>query len=157
MKKVFNYVLLVIGLFFITSPVLAMNIASCETLIPGAIIDAKIPNTISTIVNIIKIAVPVLLVLFGCLDLVKGIIAAKEDEIKKGQQTFIKRLIAGALVFFVFVVVQFILSLVANDEKGNIMTCANCFLNGDCTYKIPASGCPEGYKASSTGDSCVKN
>lgn len=142
-KKILIYIALICLGVVIANPVMAYNISSCDTTITGAIIDEKIPNTVSTIINIIKIAVPVLLVIFGSLDLMKGIIAAKDDEIKKGQQIFIKRLIAGALVFFVFVVVQFLISLVAGgkNERANIMTCANCFINGECTYK-DASGNP---------------
>ena len=68
----------------------------------GLDIDNKIPDTVSLIVKIIFIVVPILLVVLGSMDLLKGVFAQKEDEIKKGQQTFIKRLIAGVLVFFVY-------------------------------------------------------
>ena len=137
MKKKIIFSLLFISLIAFVSPVMARDIASCDTLVGGALIDEKIPNTVGTIVNIIKVVVPILLVVFGSIDLIKGIIAQKDDEIKKGQQIFIKRLIAGALVFFVFVVVQLVISLAAGNEteRSNIMTCAKCFLNKDCTYK----------------------
>ena len=136
-KKICLCLILIVAMFFVVNPVSARNIASCGTVMKGAMIDEKIPAVVSTIIAIIRVAVPVLLVIFGSLDLAKGIIAGKEDEIKKGQQLFIKRLIAGALVFFVFIIVQFVISLVAdnNDEKNNIMTCANCFINKNkCTY-----------------------
>ena len=42
--------------------------------------------------------------------------------------TLVKILIAGALVFFVFVIVKMLVSFVADDD--GIMNCANCFLNG---------------------------
>ena len=137
MKKKMFLITLIMLVLFSASPVFAQTITSCETSIPGAIIDSKIPHTVATIINIIKIAVPILLVVFGSMDLIKGITAGKEDEIKKGQQILIKRIIAGALVFFVFAVVQFLISLVAGsaDERTNIMTCANCFINKNCTYK----------------------
>jgi len=132
MRKKILIVGLIICLFVIgVNPVFAANIASCESSIKGAIIDEKIPNIVSTIVTIIKIVVPILLVIFGMLDLMKGITAGKEDEIKKGQQIFIKRLISGALVFFVITIVQFIISFVADkDDKDNIVTCSRCFING---------------------------
>ena len=94
-------------------------------------IDEKIPNTISLIVKIIFIAVPILLVILGSMDLLKGVMAQKEDEIKKGQQTFIKRLIAGVLVFFVYAVVKLLIGAVADDEdKESIAQCACYFING---------------------------
>ena len=76
--------------------------------------------------------VPVILVLFGMIDLMKAVIAGKEDEIKKNQMTFVKRLIAAALVFFVFVIVKLLVSFVA-DDSTKIMNCVNCFINGPGT------------------------
>lgn len=137
-KKIFICLLLGLILFSVNSVVFAKNIASCDSAISsGILLDAKIPQTVSTIINIIKIAVPILLVIFGMLDLFKGITSQKEDEIKKGQQLFIKRLISGALVFFVFLIVQLIVSFVAGDanENTNIMDCVNCFINNECKYR----------------------
>ena len=110
----------------------AANTKGCEEILPGIILDTKIPNTVHTIIVVIKIAVPVLLVIFGMLDLFKGIIAQKEDEIKKGQQMFIKRLILGALIFFVIVIVKFAISLVADSSTSNIVECIDCFVDNDC-------------------------
>lgn len=126
-KKMF--LIIIVALLFICTPSMvgAVNITGCSS-ISGAAIDVKIANTVHTIITIIKIAVPILLVIFGMLDLFKGITAQKEDEIKKGQQMLIKRLIAAALVFFVVSIVQLLISLVADDN--NIMDCASCFLNG---------------------------
>ena len=95
-------------------------------------IPSIIPNVVSTIYTIIQVAIPVVLVIFGLLDLVKGIIASKEDEIKKGQSIFIKRLITAALIFFVFAMVKFVISLVADDNTQGILDCAECFINKNC-------------------------
>ena len=61
----------------------------------------------------------------------KGVIAQKEDEIKKAQQTFFKRLIAAVLVFFVFTAVKIVIGLATKDSK-NILECAKCFIRNDC-------------------------
>ena len=107
------------------------NLVSCGnhklTNIPGII-----PKVSSTVYSIIQVAVPILLVLFGSIDLVKGIIAAKDDEIKKGQQLLIKRLIAGALVFFAFVIVKFVISIAADENSGALIKCSECFVEGKC-------------------------
>ena len=96
----------------------------------------KIPKLIPTVVSIaytiIQIAVPVILVIMGSLDLFKGITANKEDEIKKGQQIFVKRLIAAALIFLVFIIVKIIVSVVADGNSADIMECAECFINNNC-------------------------
>lgn len=96
--------------------------------IDNFVFSGMFPYVVSTVVMIIKIVVPILLIIFGMLDLAKAVIASKEDEIKKAQMIFVKRLIAGALVFFVFVIVKMLVSFVADDD--GIMNCANCFLNG---------------------------
>lgn len=157
-KKILLFVMALGLIAFCTEPVFAANIASCENSIKGAIIDEKIPNIVSTIITVIKIVVPVLLVIMGMLDLMKGLTAQKDDEIKKGQNLFIKRLISGALVFLVFTIVQLLVSFVADDDdKANIATCSKCFINGDCTYKKDANGnCPNGTKLSENGNVCVK-
>lgn len=126
-KKSILFLIMLLSIFFVPS-VLAANVQGCEAVIPGVIIDTKIANTVHTIIVVIKIAVPVLLVVFGMLDLFKGLTAQKEDEIKKGQQLFIKRLISAAIIFFVISIVQLLVSFVAGDE--GIMTCASCFING---------------------------
>jgi len=119
--------------------VLAADIKGCAAILPNVSIDIKIANAVHTIVLVIQIAVPILLVIFGMLDLFKGITAQKEDEIKKGQSIFIKRLISAAIVFFVIAIVKLLISFAA-DDNTNIMSCANCFLNGanakgDCNKK----------------------
>ncbi|HHU54707.1 MAG TPA: hypothetical protein GXZ63_02695 [Mollicutes bacterium] len=84
----------------------------------------------NTIINLIKIAIPVLLVIFGMLDLGKAVMAQKEDEIKKGQQTFLKRVLAAVIVFFVVFIVQFVIGIVSGDEETTIWNCADKFING---------------------------
>ena len=104
-KKIFVIITLLMALFYVPSA-MALNITGCESNLPGVIIDAKIPNTVHTIIVVIKIAVPIILVILGMLDLFKGITSSKEDEIKKAQGMFIKRLLSAAIIFFVISIVQ---------------------------------------------------
>ena len=90
----------------------------------------ELSTFIHNIIMVIKIGVPIVLVIFGMLDLGKGVIASKEDEIKKGQSTFIKRLIAGVIVFFMISVTQLVISLVDKESGGEFWTCANKIMNG---------------------------
>ena len=84
----------------------------------------------STIINVLKIATPILIIIFGSVDLMKAVIAQKEDEIIKGRQTFIRRLIIGVCVFLVFVIVQLVINLVAQNNIS--WECVACFINGKC-------------------------
>ena len=96
-------------------------------------IDNNLAELLHTAIAIVKVAIPLLLIIFGMLDLGKGVIASKEDEIKSGQRMFIKRLISAILVFFVVAIVQLVIGLVdeknMNDES-EVWECANLILNG---------------------------
>lgn len=141
-KKLFLMIIISIILLISISPVFAETyenyddggIVSCGS---GMVenIPVLIPNIVSTAYKIIQIVVPVVLVIMGSLDLVKGLTAQKEDDVKKGQQMFVKRLIAAALVFFVFVIVKLVISFVADETGSKIMDCAECFVNGYCEYQ----------------------
>lgn len=72
---------------------------------------------IKVIVNLIKIAVPIGLIVYGSLDLGKAVIAGKEDEIKANQQVLLKRLLAAVLVFFVTTFVELAMGLIGGEEN----------------------------------------
>lgn len=93
-------------------------------------ISGTIPYVISIIITIIKFLIPVLLVIFGSIDFLKSVTASKEDEIKKGRQTFISRLIAAVIVFFIIQIVQLVVRFASGDDS-NIVGCFNCFINAD--------------------------
>ena len=76
---------------------------------------------ISWIANIIKwgkYLVPVIVIVLGILDFIKAIAADKEDEMKKAQGRFVKRLIAAALIFIVPFIIEFILDKMGFDAFG---------------------------------------
>ena len=91
-------------------------------------IPSKLAFTVATIIRIIQIVVPILLIIWGMLDLGRAVMAQKEDEIKKGQQTFIKRLIAAIIVFFVTTIVKLVVNLFA-DNQANIWSCVDAIIN----------------------------
>ena len=63
-----------------------------------------IPESIPRVTHIvylsILIAVPIVIIVVGMLDLFKGITAQKEEDIKKGQQLLLKRLVVAGIIFF---------------------------------------------------------
>jgi len=94
----------------------------------GISIPGKIASIVSYIVTILKFGVPLLLIIFGMLDLGKSVIASKEDEIKKGQKVFISRLIAAIIVFFIVAVVELVVGILA-DNKNEKDSYVNCIRN----------------------------
>ena len=96
---------------------------------------AQLGGMIHTIYLAIKIVIPILLIIFGSIDLGKAITAQKEDEIKKAQSGFIKKLIIGVLVFLVLTIVQFVFQFATSgedDQASNktVWDCVSELLNG---------------------------
>ena len=73
--------------------------------------DAKLSDLLHTIVIFIKILVPVLLLVFGSMDLVQAIFAQDESAIKKAQGKFIKRLIIAVIIFLIPTFLKVILDI----------------------------------------------
>ena len=90
----------------------------CSVYLGTAGIPSKIAFVVALIIRVIQVGVPILLIIWGMLDLGKAVMAQKEEEIKKGQNTFIKRLIAAILVFFVITIVRLVVSLFADSSSG---------------------------------------
>lgn len=137
-KKIIIFTLIIlISLIFVDN----INAATYNNYVSGVTscgsgliqkIPTALPKVISVLYTIIQIAVPIVLVIMGSFDLVKNITAGKEDEMKKCQQLFIKRLISAALIFVVFIAVKLLISLVADSSANKIMECAECFINNKC-------------------------
>ena len=108
------------------------------------------PQVVSVVVTVIKIGIPILLIILGMIDLGKAVVAQKEDEIKKGQSLFIRRLISALLVFLVVFIVQLVVRFVASGENADISQCINCFVSGKHTdAKITV-----GTKAAEDAEGC---
>lgn len=99
-------------------------------------LDFNIPTMVadvtSTVYFAVKVFIPIVLIFFGMLDMGKAVIQQKEDEIKKSEMLFVKRIIAAILVFLVASIVQIIFGFLGNKSEGNqdITGCIDCFLSG---------------------------
>lgn len=72
-------------------------------------ISQKLALYISNIVKWAKYIIPVIVIVLGILDFIKAISADKDDEMKKAQGRFVKRLIAAALIFIIPFILEFVL------------------------------------------------
>ena len=94
--------------------------------------NAEIPAPLAKITRIIfmliKIATPLALIIMGMIDMVRAVTAGDEKKIKENQGKFVKRLISAALVYFVVSIVQFLISIVA-DNGASVVECINCLVN----------------------------
>ena len=88
---------------------------------------------IGKVVWILQIAIPVIIILLGTLDLGKAVMAGEEKKIKEAQNMFIKRLIYGVAVFFVVMIVKAVFGFVSNATSSVNSTCFSCVAhNGKC-------------------------
>ena len=68
---------------------------------------------------IVQIGIPILLIVFGTIDLGKAVISSDEKEVKGAQSRLVKRCIYAVAIFFVSTVVSLVMSLVATGTNGN--------------------------------------
>ena len=133
-RKIFYVLLFICLLFFNIEFINAVTKVACGN-ITG--IPKKIPEITSLVIQIVEIAVPVILVITGSMDLFKAVTAGKEDEMQKSKKILIKRLIVASIVFFLIVITRFIVSVAASkNDSDNIVSCMDCFLSKKCDAKV---------------------
>ena len=116
-------------------------------------IPAALPQFIKNIINIIKIAVPIILVLFGMLDFGKAMAAGDDKIIKDSQKKFVTRIIAGIAIFLITTITQLIFSIIGNDDMSRMASCINCIINGYCKSDVDTIPKPDGGTSGGSGTS----
>ena len=92
-----------------------------------------------TVLNLLKIAVPIVLIVFGTIDFVKAVIASKDDDMKKAQNMFVKRVIYAVAFFLINTIVLVLFNLMAEaepiDADGQILDVKSWYQCWNCTSK----------------------
>ncbi len=84
-------------------------------------------NFVGEIIYIIRIIIPVIIILLGTLDLGKAVMAGEDKKIKEAQKAFIRRLIYGVAIFFIFTIVEVIFGLLGVEtDEGDYKICWEC-------------------------------
>lgn len=136
-KKILFYVFTIcLTLFIGSNSVLAAgNTATTYIQCGSSTFPAPVATIIRTVILLLQIIIPIGIIVMGSLDFLKATIAGDSDKMKKNQKQFVTRLIAGAITFFVFVVVKFVVSMVADTNNSvSFTTCLDCLINdeGSC-------------------------
>ena len=76
----------------------------------------QIIGTARLVVRVMQIAIPILLIIMGTIDLGKAVIAKKDEDIAKNRGMFVKRIISAVLVFLLPIIVNVVISYVSNDK-----------------------------------------
>ena len=87
---------------------------------------------VGKILSIFKIVIPLLVIIFGMIDLGKAVVGSKDDEIKKAAKSLGMRVLAGIVIFFVPTIVGFAFSLADGfNSDGDYSVCQTCITNPD--------------------------
>lgn len=68
---------------------------------------------------IIQIGIPVALILFGSIDMVRGVMANDEKAMKESVSRFIRRCLAAIVVFFIVTIVTVVIGLISKTDVGS--------------------------------------
>lgn len=96
---------------------------------------ADIWQVVGIVLLVFKIVIPILLIVFGIMDLGKAVVGSKDDEVKKSIRSLAMRAIAAVVIFFIPTLVTIILGLISGfgDLNQDFEICKVCLTrpNGD--------------------------
>ena len=91
---------------------------------------ANIWQVVGYALLVFKIVIPIILIVWGMLDLGRAVVAAKDDEIKKATKQLAMRAVAAVAIFFLPTIIGIVLGLVSNfassGAKEDFDTCRKC-------------------------------
>lgn len=97
----------------------------------------EVMRIVKIVITIIKIAVPILLIIFGMITYVRAITDSDNDNITKANKTIINMFIAAVAIFLVPTIVGVVFDVAGANSNGVI----------DCFYNADKEGIINGYMA----------
>ena len=88
--------------------------------------------TIGMFMLVFKIVIPVLLIIFGMIDLGKAVISSDDKAVSKAAKSLLNRVIAGICIFFVPTIVGFAFKMVGSfgeSAENQFEYCSACVSN----------------------------
>ena len=90
---------------------------SCQSLFAG------LEDELKKIFNAIKIVVPILVIVFSSLDFAKAIFGGSDDDVKKSQIKFVKRLVVAFVFFLLPTLMAFAMGIMDVIYNGGNFDC----------------------------------
>ena len=91
---------------------------------------------VGIVVFVIKVAVPIILIVVGMIELAKAVGEKDEKDIKAAQDRLVKRAIAAILVFLVITIVGILFKVLGQEQYRQCMTCVTSPFSGDCKSAV---------------------
>ena len=94
---------------------------------------------VRTVINIIKLAIPIILIVLATFDLAKVVTNSKGDdsETKKAVKTLVTRLIYGVIIFFVPVLIVWIFKTI---HIGGVSEVVACYDKAEAGENVTVNG-----------------
>ena len=96
--------------------------------------------TVGMFLLVFKIVIPILLIIFGMIDLGKAVISSDDKAVSKAGKSLLNRIIAGVCIFFIPTIVSLVFGMIGTFKenlKKEFDICAACVSNptGDTCSK----------------------
>lgn len=88
---------------------------------------SPIIGILKAVLTIVQWAIPIILIFLGTFDLMKAVIASKEDEIKSAQKLLIKRVVYAIVIFLVPAIVQIVFTIVSKNVTEGTQNFWECW------------------------------
>ncbi len=101
---------------------------------------ANIWQIVGIALLIFKIVIPILLIIWGMLDLGRAVVGSKDDEIKKAVKSLAMRAVSAVVIFLIPTIVSLVMGLISNfneSAKEDWQVCRSCITNPN----DPSSDC----------------
>ena len=85
---------------------------------------------IGKIIGFIQIAIPVLIVLLGTIDLGKAVISGEEKKVKEAQGVLIRRILYGVAIFFIVMIIAVVFGVLddtSTSTSSGVDNAKGCF------------------------------
>lgn len=137
-KNKIKYLLFVIfALFLCINPVMAATEHPTAICLKSDVV--LVARIIGYALFLVKLAVPILLIGLGSVDLGKAVLSSDDNAIKASISILIKRAIAGVVIFFIPSLLTFVMSLIDDANKLSDFNCITDCIKNPKSCTIPTT------------------
>ena len=78
---------------------------------------------------IFKIAIPIVIIVFGMMDFGKAVVSEKDEDIKKQAIKLGRRALAGLVIFFIPTLIKWLFGTITGATNADLNLCSECILD----------------------------
>lgn len=129
--KIINYVIFLGVAIFLNMNFVSALSGECVVCGSSSIaIPIAFPKFVSGVIKVVQLLVPLIIIFVGMFEFFKAVINGDDKVYKETTSAFIKRIIAGVVIFLIIALVKLAFNIIG-DEGKNSLSCVSCFLDLD--------------------------